>query len=83
MKEIKIQFATEAAALHFATWLCEAGEQDYWNWMDCRDDPANTVASFGYHGAEDESKAENDPARYRGFLGDWTIRAAARKAGER
>lgn len=38
----------EDAAQNFLRWLCEMGEQQYWDWMDCRKDQ---VAS-GYESAE-------------------------------
>ena len=34
---LQIKFANEAAAAHFALWLCEGGEQDYWDWMEYRE----------------------------------------------
>lgn len=36
--ELKIEFANKEAAAHFMSWLCESGEQQYWNWMECRED---------------------------------------------
>lgn len=35
------------AAKQFLTWLCEQGEQDYWNWQENQDD-AVTIISFDY-----------------------------------
>jgi hypothetical protein len=74
---IKIIFANEEAAHHFAIWLCESGEQQYWEWMEYREREEKgdiTAVSFHYHGPEDESKEENDPARYGEFMCDNTIR---------
>jgi hypothetical protein len=36
--EVKIQFASKHAAEHFMEWLCGSGEQEYWNWMEYRED---------------------------------------------
>ena len=57
--DIVIKFDSEEAARHFAIWLCEAGEQDYWQWMEVREteDPGNiTVVSFDYHGKNEFMK---------------------------
>lgn len=32
-----IEFSNEEAREHFAVWLSEQGEQDYWIWMECRE----------------------------------------------
>ena len=53
MKEITFKFDNEDAAQHFLLWLCESGEQDYWMWMEYREqeeDGQITVLSFDYHG---------------------------------
>lgn len=31
---LKFVFDNEKALKHFATWLCEQGEQEYWTWME-------------------------------------------------
>lgn len=75
--DIIIKFANKTAAHHFAIWLCESGEQQYWNWMEYREDEEDgdiTVIDFEYHGEEDKTKAENDPKRYGKFMCDNTIR---------
>lgn len=74
---LQIKFANEAAAAHFALWLCESGEQQYWDWMEYRESEEEgdiTATSFHYHGEEDETKARNDPERYGEFMCDNTIR---------
>lgn len=38
MKKVTIEFANNKAAEHFLSWLCGQGEQDYWNWMACREE---------------------------------------------
>jgi hypothetical protein len=74
---VKIEFDSKSAADHFATWLCESGEQSYWEWMECREQEQAgniTAKQFHYHGVEDETKAEDDPDRYGKFMADNTIR---------
>jgi hypothetical protein len=74
---LKIEFDNEEAMLGFASWLCESGEQSYWNWMECREQDEDgdiTAVQFHYHGVEDETKAQNDPARYGEFMCDNIIR---------
>lgn len=61
---LQIKFANSDALEHFATWLCAQGEQQYWEWMEYREQAQGgdiTVTSFHYHGEEDETKAETDP----------------------
>lgn len=75
--DLVIRFETKEAAEHFALWLCEVGEQDYWNWMEYREQEDTrpiTATRFHYHGPEDETKARNDPKRYGKFLCDGIIR---------
>lgn len=51
MKTIKINFANPVAAKHFQSWLCGQGEQDYWTWMECREEEEKgniTVTNFDY-----------------------------------
>lgn len=83
---LQIKFANEAAAAHFALWLCESGEQDYWNWMEYREPEEEgdiTATSFHYHGPEDESKAEDDTERYGEFMCDNTIRTTVGRLDKR
>lgn len=71
---IKIEFDNPAAAEHFATWLCESGEQTYWQWMECREDDEDegdiTALSFDYH----NTKVVNGEDKYEEFMADLTIR---------
>lgn len=60
MADLTIKFATEEQALQFATWLCEAGEQDYWMWAEIAtkhpiraSDPRHFVGDFDYHNGSD------------------------------
>ena len=74
---IKIEFDNAKIAEHFASWLCESGEQQYWDWMEYREQEESgdiTATSFHYHGVEDETKAEDDESRYGDFMCDNTIR---------
>ncbi len=82
-KNITIQFANEKAAEGFAIWLCESGEQDYWNWMEVQEEDEEegdiTAISFHYHGSNEEeeialSEDENDEGIYHLFLADGVIR---------
>jgi len=36
-KTLTFNFTSKEAANHFKTWLCESGEQSYWDWMECRE----------------------------------------------
>lgn len=75
--DLVIKFPTKEAAVHFASWLCGAGEQYYWMWMECREEETAgdiTATSFHYHGDEDKTKELTDPTRYKEFLCDNTIR---------
>lgn len=74
---IQIKFANPEAAKHFASWLCNSGELDYWQWMEYRERKEKgdiTATSFHYHGEEDTSKEETDPSRYGEFMCDNIIR---------
>ena len=76
-RDITIRFDSDEAALHFADWLCGSGEQQYWEWMRCREEEEDgpiTAVDFSYHGVEDETKVEDDEDRYQEFMCDWTIR---------
>jgi hypothetical protein len=82
---IQIQFANKKVADHFCNWLCWAGEQDYWTWMECREgeeDGDITAIEFNYHGKEDETKAKNDPERYGEFMCDGIIRTECGRLDE-
>jgi hypothetical protein len=39
-------FDNEEMAYHFKSWLCGCGEQQYWEWMDYRqqEEPESTIA---------------------------------------
>jgi hypothetical protein len=51
-KKIVMEFENERMAYHFKLWLCEQGEQDYWMWMEVREQEEDgdiTAHRFGYH----------------------------------
>lgn len=86
MKTLKIEFASQKALEHFASWLCESGEQEYWQWMETRESEEDgniTATEFDYHGPEDETKAEDDPKRYGEFMCDDTIRTKCGRLNRR
>jgi len=57
--ELTIIFPTPRSAEYFRTWLCEQGEQDYWNFMECQDDARNeTVDLFDYRNGKIEAIIE-------------------------
>lgn len=50
--KLTFEFENEEAANHFKVWLCEQGEQDYWTWMECREQEEEgpiTGTHFNYH----------------------------------
>lgn len=50
--DLVIKFSNPKAARYFALWLCESGEQDYWNWMEYREEKESgdiTATTFHYH----------------------------------
>jgi len=52
MANLTISFDNERARDHFVIWLCEAGEQDYWAWMEYREQEEGgriTAVDFNYH----------------------------------
>ncbi len=78
---IHIEFDNPVAAEHFAQWLCESGEQGYWDWMAYREESeeGNITAFFEYYSTKDASKDVDDDDRYGDFLEDNTIRAECRR----
>ena len=81
---LQIKFANEAAAAHFASWLCGSGEQQYWDWMEYREEEEEgdiTATSFHYHGEEDETKERTDTERYGEFMEDNIIRTTTGRLG--
>lgn len=59
MKNVTIKFDNEAAAEHFLHWLCGQGEQDYWLWMEYREQEEKgdiTATGFDYWGGTKSGK---------------------------
>lgn len=86
VNDLIIKFPNQEAMEHFAAWLCESGEQQYWEWMEYREQEEDgdiTATHFHYHGEEDESKAHDDPARYKEFMCDNTIRTTVGRLDKR
>jgi len=69
---LKIQFDSEEAARQFGYWLCESGEQQYWDWMSYResdeDDTSEPITAIAFHYFPPWEGADVE------FLEDWTIR---------
>lgn len=60
-KTVLIHFDTKSAATHFLEWLCGSGEQQYWEWMECREDDESgniTVLDFDYNFKDLEVKTK-------------------------
>lgn len=52
-----LKFENQRAANHFKHWLCGQGEQEYWQWMEYREqeEPGPiTGINFDYHTDTDE-----------------------------
>jgi hypothetical protein len=49
---ISFHFDNEEAAQHFLVWLSESGEQEYWDWMEYREEDEEkgdiTALDFDY-----------------------------------
>ena len=50
--ELTFEFASQAAAGHFADWLSGEGEQSYWGWMECREEeePEGDITALSFFG---------------------------------
>lgn len=54
--KLTVEFDNQAALEHFAGWLCNQGEQGYWECMRYREqeEPGDiTATGFHYHGPEE------------------------------
>jgi hypothetical protein len=69
--ELRIIFPTEEAKRLFALWLCNSGEQHY---FDAMQDSQTPSLRIGYHGPEDDRYSDSDARRYGPFLSDNTLR---------
>ncbi len=57
--KVQFVFDNDESAEHFLSWLCGAGEQDYWQWMEYRESEENgdiTVTNFDYWGGTKNGK---------------------------
>lgn len=57
--KVEIVFDNPEAAEHFALWLCESGEQKYWEWMRIREEEEDgdiTAINFDYWGGTKDGK---------------------------
>jgi hypothetical protein len=85
--KLTIEFDNQEALLHFAGWLCNSGEQEYWQNQEYREADEEegdiTAIEFHYHGPEDETKAKTDKARYGKFMCDNTIRTTCGRLDKR
>ena len=79
---LTIEFPNQESATAFASWLCNSGEQSYWEWMEYRNEENAKSVIFHYHGVEDESKDRSDPTRYKPFMSDNIIRTSCVKDDE-
>ena len=53
------EFKTDEARKAFLVWLCESGEQEYWMWMEAREQESaktKTVLDFNYGNLHKKSK---------------------------
>ena len=51
MSDLTIKFDNDKAREHFVSWLCGSGEQDYWEWMEYRENEEQgdiTATEFDY-----------------------------------
>jgi hypothetical protein len=57
-KNVTITLKGDKKAIEgFMEWLDGQGEQDYWTWMECREEPT-TLTRFDYDFSKGEIKAE-------------------------
>ncbi len=76
-----IQFHSKKAREHFATWLCEQGEQNYWDWMSYREqeETGPITVTFEYHPIVRPDLPEDNARRYGRFLADGVIRTTPKE----
>lgn len=68
--DASFKFTNKETKDHFCTWLCESGEQDFFQWMEVQ--TPDKSYSVKYH-AEDESYGRGDSRRYGPFLGEGVV----------
>ena len=62
-KTVKITFNSEKEGKDFVSWMCEAGEQ--WWWQHCEDAELKHNTRFIYHIPQNEEFPRNDKRRYK------------------
>ena len=75
MVTLKIEFESKEILEHFASWLCNAGEQVWWDCLSCQDLPDQTIEYY-------ETFPEfppNDKRHYGRWLPDNTIKIREKK----
>ncbi len=73
--KLEIEFQTQAQLDEFAQWLCNIGEQNYWQSTEEHPDvPDGDAVRFHYHGIEKTEYPRDDARRYGPFMADNVIR---------
>ena len=71
---LTIEFKDEEIALEFSKWLCNFGEQNYWEYIENAryQEPGIGIAYFDFHNTQvnEEGKKVYGP-----FMEDWVIRS--------
>lgn len=84
--ELKIVFSNQAALTHFAKWLDGSGEQNYWDWMEYREEEEEgdiTAIRFNYFDIKNKDLPVSDPERYGEYLKDNTIHTVCGRKSKR
>jgi len=61
---VKIEFNNEETAKQFLSWMCDAGEQ--WWFQHCEDAGIENTTMFEYHHPQNKEFPHNDVKRYEG-----------------
>lgn len=74
--DLVIMFHSKRAREHFARWLRGSGEQQYWEWMECREteESGDITVEFHYHPIVRPDLPKDDAARYGEFIADGIVR---------
>jgi hypothetical protein len=67
MTTLKIEFPNQERLNDFTSWLCNDGEQDYWQWQTYRqEEDAENLGPlvFVFHHPQDERYPQNNEKRY-------------------
>lgn len=82
--KLTIEFDNQETLENFASWLCNQGEQDYWEYMRIKETYENgniTAVEIDYHN-QDKTKDKSDSSRYKKFMADNTIRTTSGRLSE-